>query len=297
MLIPNLKTASGLLLHKDLREIDSCYYRGVPVGVLHDKELNTRKGQEREQQNLLINKEQLIKNCLLELKKLSVEMSERLSKNVFDEKTKKLINSVRVILDLEGLGRRVKLFGSAYVSALGSEQFLIQSKVILPNLGISDSELRLQYRSFLDKLELHVDSLDEDEMRSLLLLKDFLGTKLELYKGVEMIVHLMASAATAMSVESLVESWISVYEAHKNKHRPISNDRAEKEISVAVNGPEVQNADSLILKAMKMMFSKYKSTLDREGHFIRRSGKVKDLFVSESVDRYAAKPMKIPFMI
>ena len=112
-----------------------------------------------------------------------------------------------------------------------------------------------------------------------------------------MIVHLMASAATAMSVESLVESWISVYEAHNNKHRPISNDRAEKEISVAVNGPEVQNADSLILKAMQMMFSKYKSTLDREGHFIRRSGKVKDLFVSESVDRYAAKPMKIPFMI
>ena len=94
----------------------------------------------------------------------------------------------------------------------------------------------LQYRTFLDKLELYVDSLDEDEMRSLLILRDFLSTKLELYKGVEMIVHLMASAATAMSVESLVESWISVYEAHNHKHRPISNDRAEKEISVAING-------------------------------------------------------------
>ena len=142
-----------------------------------------------------------------------------------------------------------------------------------------------------------MENIDEDKLRSLDLFKDFLSNKLELYKGAEMIVHLMSCAATASSVESLVESWISIYEAHNNKHRPISNDRAEKEIVIAVNGPEVQHSDSVILKAMKLMFAKYKSSLDREGHFIRRSQNVKDFTVSESVDSYANKPRKIPFMI
>ena len=54
-----------------------------------------------------------------------------------------------------------------------------------------------------------------------------------------------------MSVESVVESWVSIYESHNNKHRPISNERAEREVCLAVNGLLLWHADTLIKKAIK----------------------------------------------
>jgi hypothetical protein len=54
----------------------------------------------------------------------------------------------------------------------------------------------------------------------------------------------MYDAATCMSVESVVESRVSVYEA-------ISNDRAEQEICPAVNGPLLQNEDVVIRAALR----------------------------------------------
>ena len=67
-------------------------------------------------------------------------------------------------------------------------------------------------------------------MKNMNLFRAFLNTGLKLYVNVEIVVKIMCDAATCMSVESVVESWVSVYEAHINKHRPISNDRAEQEL-------------------------------------------------------------------
>ena len=100
-----------------------------------------------------------------------------------------------------------------------------------------------------------------------------------------------------MSVESVVESWISVYEAHSNKHRPISNERAEMEVCVAVNGPKVQHADSLIRRSLRLMFSQSKSLGDRDGHFVRRSENVKDYMVSKAVDGFVNVKNNKNFMV
>ena len=74
-------------------------------------------------------------------------------------------------------------------------------------------------------------------MKNMHLFRAFLNTGLKHYVNVEIVVKIMCDAATCMSVESVVESWVSVYEANINRHRPFSNDRAEHELSLVVNDP------------------------------------------------------------
>ena len=54
-----------------------------------------------------------------------------------------------------------------------------------------------------------------------------------MYVDVELVVQIIRDDATSISVESVVESWVSINESHGNKHRPISNDRAEQEVCLA----------------------------------------------------------------
>ena len=106
----------------------------------------------------------------------------------------------------------------------------------------------------------------------------------------------MCDAATCMSVESVFESCVSVYEAHSNKHRPISNDRAEQEICLAVNGPLLQHADVVIRAALREMYKDSKDIRNRGGKFIRRNQNIADYSVSKSVDSFSNKPNSKPFM-
>ena len=179
------------ILHKDLKDINEHnQYRGVPVGRLMADELHTRQGRRREQENLLLDKKGLVKKCLKQLSELADEMSKKLLKDVFDEATKEVINCVRNVLDLETLARQVKMCGSPHVAALGSVQFIESARKIVSDLSeISDQELRLQFNTFLSRLEDYVEDIDEDNLNSLKIFKDFLDTKLSLYKGIEMIIH------------------------------------------------------------------------------------------------------------
>ena len=45
--------------------------------------------------------------------------------------------------------------------------------------------------------------------------------------------------------------WVSIYEGHGNKHRPIAKDKAEMEASLAVNGPLFEHADDDIKEMFK----------------------------------------------
>ena len=121
------------------------------------------------------------------------------------------------------------------------------------------------------------------------LFRKFLSTDLNLFENIEMIIQIMCDAATSMSVESVVE-------AHSNKHRPISNDRAEREVCVAVNGPLLQHADAVIRAALKVMYKDSKDMRNRGGKFIRRNNNIQDYTVSKSVDAFVNKPNSKPFM-
>ena len=115
------------------------------------------------------------------------------------------------------------------------------------------------------------------------LFRNLLSSEHGLYINIEYVIHTLLVAATAVSVESIVESWISVYEGYSNKYRSISNERAEMKIY----GPLLQHADSVIEQALKDMYSEAKDKNNRRtGHFVRRSSNVTDIMVSKSVDAF-----------
>ena len=225
-------------------------------------ELSTRAGDRRAQENLLLNQKGVSDKCVEQLKKYSESLGSSLLAKVYDAEDKKLINSIRAVLDLETLALKLKLSGSAHVAALQCKAFIEKSRDISPQVSdISDQELRLQFMDFLRKLEAPVDDVDEDDLNSMEIFRAFLSTEHKLYVDVELVVQIMCDAATSMSVESVVESWVSIYEGHINKHRPISNDRAEQEVCLAVNGPLLQHADPVIKAALKDMYKDTKDTI------------------------------------
>ena len=128
------------LLHRDLREISTkSTYRGVTVGNLMANELSTRAGQRKTKENLLLDQEALSVKVFDELKKYTEILSTKLLAKVYSDKDKKLINIVRVLLDLETLAIRLKLSGSAFVAALQSRIFVENARIVAPQLPeISD---------------------------------------------------------------------------------------------------------------------------------------------------------------
>ena len=128
-------------------------YRGVTIGNFVANELSTRAGDRRQKENLMLDKEGLIEKCLDELSEYSDRLGSNLIAKVYTNENRKLIESVRVVLDLESLSKKVKTAGAAHVAALDSKIFIKKSREISSKLSdISDQELRIQFRDFLRKL-------------------------------------------------------------------------------------------------------------------------------------------------
>ena len=82
--------------------------------------------------------------CMGQLGDFSQELSTELDATVFTKESKLVLDSLRVILDLETLAIKVKLCGSAHVAAVQNSKFIEKARVFGPKLEeISDQELRL----------------------------------------------------------------------------------------------------------------------------------------------------------
>ena len=77
-----------------------------------------------------------------------------------------------------------------------------------------------------------------------------LNTEGELFKGCEAVIGILVQAAAMKSVESVVESWISVLEHHSSKARNLSEDMIETEMIIAINGPAVPHSESVVKESM-----------------------------------------------
>ena len=62
-------------------------------------------------------------------------------------------------------------------------------------------------------------------------------------------------ACIKMSVESVAESVISIYNLHNSKIRNMKEDTANNEMFVAFNGPEIGEADEVLREALNLHFS------------------------------------------
>ena len=70
--------------------------------------------------------------------------------------------------------------------------------------------------------------------------------------------HSMCVASTISSIESVCESVASCYEYHNNKQRPITEEAAQHEMMIAVNGLLPKNCNVIISEAMHAYFAQQK---------------------------------------
>ena len=111
---------------------------------------------------------------------------------------------------------KLKARGVTIVAATEGEKFVKNAKSLCHTIEeISDNILKKQITLFLKKiLEMYnTKSQDElNEIKSIDVIKRFLGTNEKLYEGIEFIMHSISTACVAISVESIVESLVSIYE-------------------------------------------------------------------------------------
>ena len=194
-----------------------------------------------------------------------------LSQELFENKTVEVVELTRHICDLKSMGEQIQMKGSIVVATLLADTFVKSSKKITDTLHeIPEDILRENFRTLIKALETHLQS-KQQQTSSKELIKDFLNSEKNLYKGVEVTLQAVCAAAVKVSVESDVESLVSRYEKHLKADRQMNEDNAEEEMEIAENGPLLVHADNLLNKAMNKYWN------NSEWHFIKT--KTEGLFI------------------
>lgn len=266
-------------------------YQGIPLCETEPENFNnTRSSSKRIKINPITCKQHVDS----ELSELSLHVAEELKK-VFTEEEIKVFEHVKVLTDLKFLATKVKVKGVVLTAASEIEKYLVSAKTLVYDFkDISDSQLESQYRMFLSKIQGIVGSMTTEEyqkMTSKHLIQTFLSTKQCLFQGIELIMHSICVASTISTVESVCESLTSTYEFHNNRRRPISEEAAQHEMMIAVNGPLPTNCDMIISEAMNSYF-----TQQKDWHFVRRTNNLKDWTISKCADKLLNKHSSLPFM-
>ena len=108
-----------------------------------------------------------------------------------------------------------------------------------------------------------------------------------LYSGVELVMNATAVAAIKLSVESIAESYISIYNIHNSDIRAIKEEAAEDEMMIHINGPAIGEADDTLKAALDKYFNGSQWHFSVEGNIFRSSG--------ITVDKLLKKKSRLPF--
>ena len=202
------------------------------------------------------------------LKDLAEEISNKLAMNVYSDSDKEFVALIKSVLDLKHLAQRVALRGVPLITGLKSITFVKNCKKIAPNISaVRDVELKSQYKIFLTRINSVWDSLagnvtDEDIITSMKLLEMLLSSTTKHYLGCELIMHALCVAACSMSVESIIESFVSVHEIRMHSKRHVDEVRGVNELMIGLNGPTIGKCNPIVNAAMDAYWNKHHSSTD-----------------------------------
>ena len=178
------------------------------------------------------------------------ELSAGLNDKVFSPEGKKVIESTRVVLDLPALSVKLKETGasSIKVSEIEFPKFAkaVSEVPVRSVRDIPEKEMKIQFKLFLDKLSIMTAKLDKDEVSKTdpkELIKQFFDPSKELFKDIEMIMQCLAVCAVKHSCESVLESYVSMYENHFDSRRNTEEESTNEEFVISTNGPNLANSD------------------------------------------------------
>ena len=138
-----------------------------------------------------------------------------------------------------------------------------------------------------------------DDLDSKDLIKLFLRSDKELYKGIEMIIHSICVSAVNIFVESVIESLTSKFEIHFNKFRNVAEGGAYNKMMVSNNGPSPPaQCEKVVMAAMKKHFKGQYGI-----RFVRRTNDMISLLNtvgvsnnSKVINRMQQEKSRLPFM-
>ena len=156
-------------------------------------------------------------SCIMDdkLKKLVSELSTKLGdtapgEGVFNAEDRRIISETKTILDLPGLAFRLHTLNTE-VEAEAHKFINAITAIPISSAQQFDTDiLTQQFQVYTERL-LHITrNIDSDELGiydAKIIIKNFLKSNSEFYKGIENIMHVIACAAVKNNCESIVESF------------------------------------------------------------------------------------------
>jgi hypothetical protein len=217
---------------------------------------------------------------------------------VYNEEDLEMIGHIRTVLDLQKILELVRDMGAAAAAQRMTRKFMTAAEHIDPNYEdrCAEDEMRAQHQAFLRSLADVVKMKNSETLTSMQIMVLMMNTDGKRYLGCEAVMDILCKAAAMKSVESIVESWISVLEHHSNKSRNLKAETIETEMHVAINGPLLQHCDQIVEESMTAYWRKMKKPSLQKGHFTRRGNRVREFLVSRAVDTLNKKPVETPFL-
>ena len=185
---------------------------------------DTRVGKRKREAISLLDQESIIKIVERRATEVVNHLSGGLMEKVYREEDKKVIKNTRIVLSSKSLVNSVVARGAPAVFSLTWDKFLKSSVEVDPTLTqrVSEEEYKLQYREYLRRLESLAQQQEKKDLSDMQLLEFFLkpGNK-PFYRDLEGIMSVMVRSSLMISVESVVESWISTMEHHASQRRTL----------------------------------------------------------------------------
>ena len=111
-------------------------------------------------------------------------------------------------------------------------------------------------------------------------------------------IDILIQATLSISVESVVESWISVLEHYSSKSRNLGLGAIDAEMMVAINGPAVAHCQGIVKQTMATYWRQCKNVNLHDELFVSKgSGALKLYKVSKAVDALNREPERCKFML
>ena len=208
---------------------------------------DTRIGRREKEAIKLLAEDDIIEAVNKRASNLVKHLVDRLEEKVYREKDIKVIKNTRVVLSTRNLMLSALSRGSVTAANLTWEKFYSSSVEVDPTLldRISEEEYRLQYREFVRRVETMGRDPDRKDKSDMELLEVLLDPAYNLFKDIEAVMSVLVRASLLISVESVVESWISTMEHHASQMRTLGEMLLHEEMVITINGPSLAHCDSV----------------------------------------------------
>ena len=226
--------------------------------LVTDPVKDTRVGRKHRASIKLLDQDAIIKQVEKRAADVVTHLSSRLEEKVYRGKDINVIKVTRVVLSANSLLQSALARGSITISNLTWRKFLQSSLEVDSTLleRVPEDELKVQYREYVRLLESLARNPVNRKLTDMELLELFLKpSDQHLYRGIEAVMSVMVRASLLISVESVVESWISTMEHHASQRRNLGEMLLHEEMMIAVNGPNLVHCDNLVqVKVEKSLF-------------------------------------------